>query len=305
MEGKPQDEMTVGIIHFMAYPAVMKGRGPIVETLTEIAEDDYFQAVEVTTAKRPKVRHQAIELLKKKGLKVAFGIQPMLLGGKLDLNALDGEAREKALDTAKAGIDEAMEWGAVGAAVLSGPDPGEEDRDDAKQFLVGSLKELCEYSRTKDGPPVLLESFDRVDFGKNCLIGPTKEAVQIADAVASYYPRFGLLLDLSHLPLLRETAEGMLVTAREYLRHVHVGNCVMREPDHPAYGDNHPMFGIAEGENGVEELAEFLRVLREIDYIGPGKRNIVSFEVKPFGDQTSQDVLANAKDTLDAAWAQL
>ncbi len=38
----------IGIIHFMAYPEVMKGDGPIIETLGRLAADDYFDLVEVT-----------------------------------------------------------------------------------------------------------------------------------------------------------------------------------------------------------------------------------------------------------------
>ena len=34
--------MKVGLIHFMAYTQVMKGEGPILETLQKIAEDDFF-----------------------------------------------------------------------------------------------------------------------------------------------------------------------------------------------------------------------------------------------------------------------
>jgi hypothetical protein len=39
--------------------------------------------------------------------------------------------------------------------------------------------------------------------------------------------------------------------------------------------------------------------------VAPGGDNIVSFEVKPYGEQTSDEVIANAKETLDAAWAAL
>ena len=297
--------MQVGIVHFMAYPAVMKGKGPVLETLEEICADDYFQVVEVTSVKRPKLRQQAIERVQAAGKAVALGLQPVLLAGKLNLNAADVNDRKKALDTVKAGIDEAIEWGAIGVAVLSGPDPEEEKRAEALRCLIGSLKECCEYSRANGGPPVLLEVFDRQAYAKNCLIGPTEQAVEIADAVACYSPRFGLMIDLSHLPLLDETPEQALTAAREHLRHVHIGNCVKSHEEHEAYGDNHPMFGIAEGENGVQELAAFLRVLADIEYVGLHKRNVVSFEVKPFGAQSPQDVIVNAKETLDAAWAMV
>ena len=83
---------------------------------------------------------------------------------------------------------------------------------------------------------------------------------------------------------------------------MHIGNCVKRHAGHPAYGDNHPVFGIAEGEVGVDELAEFLRRLIQAGYLSRETRRIVSFEVKPFGDQKPEDVIRNAKETLDAAW---
>jgi len=295
--------MQIGIVHFMAFPEVMKGEGPIVETLDRLCGDDYFQVLEVTTIKDAAVRRAAIEVVRAVGRTVAFGAQPVILANKLDLNAVEPAARQAALDGVRAALAEAVEWQATGFAVMSGPDPDGEDRALAESMLVASLKEICEHSRRAGGPPVVLETFDRVAFGKNCLIGPTAEATAIACQVAPFCDGFGLLIDLSHLPLLGEGADEAVKAASPFLRHVHIGNCVMKHSDHPAYGDSHPVFGIDEGENGVEQLAAFLKQLIEVGYIGEGRRNVVSFEIKPFGDQTSDDVIANAKETLDAAWA--
>jgi len=305
MIGKPQGFMRVGLIHFMAFPELMSGEGPIVETVERICADDYFQTIEVTHIKDAEVRRRAIEVVRSSGKNVAFGAQPVLLSRKLDLNSLDPKARQIAVDAMRECLGEAIEWQAEGFAVLTGIDPGEEKREAAAAMLCASLKEICEISRRMDGPPVLLETFDRVPFGKNCLIGPTVEAASLARKVAGFYYNFGLLLDLSHLPLLGESPEHAIATAGAHLRHVHIGNCVMRDPEHPAYGDNHPIFGIAEGENGVDELATFLKALLDAGYIGEGMQNTVSFELKPFGNQTSEDVIANARETLDAAWSAL
>ena len=38
---------TLSIVHFMAYPETIKGEGPIVETVTKIAEDDFFTGIEI------------------------------------------------------------------------------------------------------------------------------------------------------------------------------------------------------------------------------------------------------------------
>jgi len=305
MKGRPQDYMDVGILHFMAFPEVMKGEGPVLETLRMICEDDYFQVVEVTQIKDASVRKSAIETVRKAEMKAAFGAQPVLLGGGLDLNASEPAERQKALDAVKESIEEAREWHCTGLAVLSGKDPGAEQRDLAKALLVASLKEICDHARRDSDMLILLETFDRVPYGKNCLIGPTDEAALIADKVYPYFPSFGLLLDLSHLPLLDEAGETAIKTAGSYLRHAHIGNCVKQDAHHPAYGDNHPVMGTPGGEVGVDELATFLKALLETGYIREGGHNIVSFEVKPFGGQTSDEVITQSKAMLDAAWAAL
>ena len=52
----------------------------------------------------------------------------------------------------------------------------------------------------------------------------------------------------------------------------------------------------------MEELAEFLRVLLEIGSLNKETPLIVSFEVKPFGSEDPDLVVANAKRTLNRAW---
>ncbi len=297
--------MDVGIIHFMAYPSTIRGEGPILETIKAIADDDYFTLIEITHIKDEEIRQQAKELLNIAGMKIAYGAQPVLLTQKLSLNPDDQAERRKAIDAIKASIDEAYFMGAKGCAVLAGKDPGEAQRNAAKKLLVESIVELCEYSKSKGNMPILLETFDRLPFGKNAVVGPTTESVSIADEVRSKVSNFGLMLDLSHLPLLGESARESLTAAKDHLMHVHIGNCVMRDPSHPAYGDEHPRFGIPGGENDVDELAEFLSVLFDIGYLNTDGPKPVSFEVKPIAafNESSETVIAASKRTLNKAWA--
>lgn len=303
MDGKPQDCMSVGLVSFMAFPELLEGDGPAVEALERVCGDDYFGAVEVTAIHDRDVRRRAVSAVKDSGKRAFFAAQPILLRGGHSLNSQDPAARRAAVDACRRALDEAVEWGARDMAVVSGPDPGPERRELERSYLMASLKEICEYSRSCRGPAVVLETFDRAAFARNRLVGPTADAILVARRVAPYFARFGLLMDLSHLPLLEEEAEEALAAAAQYLKHVHIGNCVKRAPDHPAYGDEHPVFGVPEGENGKEELAAFMRALLKIGYIGPGGDAVVSFEVKPFGDQTGEDVIRNCRETLDAAWA--
>ena len=81
-----------------------------------------------------------------------------------------------------------------------------------------------------------------------------------------------------------------------------MGNTVIKSPDCEAYGDNHPRFGFPDSENDVDELAGYLRLLLKTGFLNEKTRPIVSFEVKPWKDEPSEAVIANAKRTLNLAW---
>jgi sugar phosphate isomerase/epimerase len=296
--------MKVGIVQFMAYPETMGGKGPVLETVGKIVEDEFFGAIEITSVADPAVRADVARLLATAHMVVGYGAQPIQLSGKLDLNALDREQRQKAIDRLKAAVDEASELGAQRFAVLSGPFPGAEHEAEAVKLLVDSLNQLCAYASSKGSMGVVMETFDR-SVDKKSLIGPNALAVEVSKQVRRDHPTFGLMLDLSHLPLQFETAEQALTVAKDHLVHAHIGNCVVNDRNHPLYGDLHPRFGVDGGENDVPELVEYLRVLREIGYIGDGKQNVVAFEVRPHQGDTSAAVVANAKRTLIEAWARL
>lgn len=293
--------MKVGLIHFMAYPAVSKGDGPIIETLKKIATDDYFDAVEITWIKDGETRKAAKKMLDASHLAVAFGAAPILLSQGLNVNAVDEEARSKAVAALKAGIDEACEMGASGFAFLSGKYE-EQRKEDAYRALLASTGELCEYAKSKGELKIVHEVFD-FDVDKKSLVGPVSLAKRYAQDMRKKYDNFGLLVDLSHLPLIHETAEQAILPVKEYIVHAHLGNCVMKSRDLPAYGDQHPRFGFPGGENDVEETAQYLRVLRSIGFLNEKNPPIVSFEVKPVGDEDPDVVVANAKRVLNRAWA--
>lgn len=292
----------VGIIHFMLWPQAMSGDGPIAETFERLAADATFDAIEVTRINDPTARRRVRDLAQTARLTLAFGAQPILLGGKLDLNAPSDADRTAAIEAVQRAIDQAIELGAVGCAVLSGPDPGEGGRKAAADRLVDSLKWLCDYAAHRGSMPIALETFDRVPYGKNCLIGPNAEAAEVARRVRRDFPSFGLMIDLSHLPLQGETPQQAVSAVRDYLVHAHMGNCVMRDAAHEAYGDSHPRFGVPGGENDVPQLADYLRALLDAGFLSTTWRPILSFEVKPLKGESVEALVAGSKRTLAAAW---
>lgn len=295
--------MKVGLIHFMAYPDTMKGEGPILETIKKIAVDDYFNAIEISWIKDPRVKEEAKKILETSHMTVAYGSSPRLLTTGLNINDLDDNVREKAVKTLKEGIDEAYYMGAKGFAYLSGKYP-EDRKEEAFAALVESTKELCAYAKSKGNIKVVLEIFDW-DIDKKSLIGPADLARRFAEEITKYYDNFGLMVDLSHLPLLRETPREAILPIKDYIVHAHMGNAVVADPSYEAYGDAHPRFGFPNSANDVDELVEYLGVLMEIGFLNPENPPIVSFEVKPWKDEDPDIVIANAKRVLNEAWARL
>lgn len=290
--------MKVGIVHPMAFPD-----SNLIDSIKQIAEDAFFGAIEVASIPDD-VRDEVAGLLESSKLVIGYVGQARLLSEKLDLNSPSPQQREAAISRIKASVDEAYFLGAKLLAVLSGPTPAIEKREKAKGLLVNSLSQICGYAKSKGELCIALEIFDR-EIDKKCLIGPTEEAVSVAKEVRRQHANFGLMVDLSHLPLLEESSEFALQTAQEYLVHVHIGTCMLKDKNHPAYGDKHPRFGIPGGVNDVDEVRLFLKTLMEIGYIGEGKQNVVAFEVKPLSGESPEVVVANAKRTLMEAWAKL
>jgi len=287
----------------MAFPATIKGEGPVLETIRKIAVDDYFSAIEITTIKDPETRLAVKKMLETSHMTVAYGAQPRLLTTGMNINSLVEEERQKALDNLKQGIDEAYEIGASSFAFLSG-NYEESRKEEAFQALVKSTNEICAYAKSKGEMKIALEVFD-YDVDKRSLIGPADLALRYAKEIRKAHDHFGLMVDLSHIPLIHETIEESILPVKDYIVHAHIGNCVVKSPDMAAYGDVHPRFGFPNGENDVDEVVEYLKVLLDIGFLNTQTPPLVSFEIKPFGDEDADVVIANAKRVLNLAWARV
>ena len=303
--------MDFGIIHPLIFLECRGGEGPILETLPTIINDTVFGAIEIAPPKNPEIRQKAKALLAQSALQIVYlPILPVLLE-KLEPGSADPDQRKRAIDRLKTLIDEAIDFGSVMAMVQGPLDPGEAQREATTERLIADLQELCDYAAAQSRKRLLFitfENFDR-DVEKKRLIGPTTEAVAMAEAVGRR--NFGLTIDLSHLPLLHETAEHALKTAAPHLIHAHIGNCVIDHPDSALYGDFHPRFGHPLGRNDLPEVVDYLHQLDAVNYWSNareklGSTPILSMELRTIpGEETSEAILANGKRTFMRAWAQV
>jgi len=303
MEKQLEAYMRVGIVHFMAFPELAGGGGPWVETVRHIALDPFFAAIEITHIEDNAVRDEVKDLIRLARLSVGYGAHPAILSRGLNINSLKEEKRARACAELRGHIDEAIYMGAESFVILSGKDPGEKSRKDAVDALIQSLNELCAYSTSKDGPKIVIEAFD-CEVDKCCLLGPAPLGRQVAERVCKEHDNFGLLVDLSHIPLLKESPQEALAPVKEYLAGAHIGNAII-DPNLAGYGDNHPAFGTPGSANDVGEVADFLQSLLELSFLDGRSRPIVSFEIKPSEGQDPLVVIANAQRVMKQAWSMV
>jgi len=295
--------LKVGLIHFMAYPETTKfdKQENLTESIKRVLVDDYFNAIEITHIEDTGKREEIKKLLEQSHMTIAYGVQPRLLGAKLNPNHLNESERKKAEKIIIESIDEADYLGAKSIAFLAGK-YDEDKKDEAYVQLLKTTKNVCKYAKTKN-MSITLEVFD-YSIDKKVLIGPAPYAAKFAKDVREHADNFGLLIDLSHLPQTYEPSKFAIQTMKPYITHFHIGNCVMKDGA-VAYGDTHPRFGFPNGVNDVNEVKEFLQVMKEEEFFDEENPYIISFEVKPWDNEDSEIVVANAKRTLNRAWALL
>ena len=133
----------VGTIQWMSYPLT----DPM-ESLLEIARDDYFDAIESKGYGNPEANEKAKHILEQSHLTVCFGAQPWLLKDRLNPNDIYEEGRKAAENTLKKAVDEAHFLGASGIAFLAGK-WNDETKEQAYQQLLKTTRAVCDYAATK------------------------------------------------------------------------------------------------------------------------------------------------------------
>lgn len=319
------------IVHFMLYTgpgntdSVLRGEADetyLLNSLKAIVEDPYFQNIEITHIKSARIRKKAADLLKKSKKGVTFGCQPVQIINEehviepSDISSIVENERQKAVERILGLLEQAEELGATRFALYSGVDPAQLNgphtetrqaqlRELGTRSLIQSLDEICK-AAAKKGMEVLLEPFDRRGNApgeksfKTCLVGPTIEAIKVAEYVRRDMgnKNFSLMLDLCH-HVIQGECPNAIRQAAPYIGFFHVANTVLNRNNEgglPRYGDAHPKFGVPDSEVTQEVLEGFIKALVEIGFKGP-----IGFEMKPIGAENPEDVLAHTKATFDEA----
>ena len=190
--------------------------------------------------------------------------------------------------------------GATGFIIASGANVPDADRPAAKEAFAQFCRWFAGEAKRHD-IVVMLEPFDR-SFTKKYLYGSSEECVELVDSLQPEVDNLGIELDMAHVPLMRESFEHAIKVCAPYLKRVHLGNCVMKDPANPWYGDKHPPMGIDGGEIDVPELAGILESLLSVGYLSTENRGALVLEMQPFPGRTPEETVDDSLRRLTQAW---
>jgi sugar phosphate isomerase/epimerase len=284
-----------GVVHYAAFPKCLDDHDTFWRTLELLLSDPALDAIEVHTFLPPSWLDELRGKFRTAGKQLFLSAGPRLIDEE-GLCALNVSERGMAVNLCKELIDMAHELSATNLMLVSGKDHDPKSRSYAYAALDESLGELCRYAlsgQRRDSLTISLETFPRAHSPQQ-LVGPTVEALKLANQVFSINPNFRMTLDLSHFAQLREDPVESLRAFASHARHIHMSTCVM-VPDHPLFGDQHPSFETPDTAVTLDIAGRALATALQEN----GDQDInVSVEVCPQSWEDPVEVLATARANL-------
>lgn len=295
-------QVILGVNHQFLYPQAMVDPEIHTKSLRALAATEQVTALDCWTWPEADREKEERKILLDSGKWINYNIGDRPMDEPCFPASADAGRRQRAYDLMMREIDHALLSGAKKIIFGSGADVPQE-REYAKE-RYGEF--LLKIGRQVPADVVLaLEPTDR-DVDKHFLMGPARETADFIRSIRQAgLKNLGMLLDMGHVPIMHETMASAISGAGDTLVHIHLGNCIIRNPKNPLYGDKHPVWGAADSEYGEKEAAEFLRLLYEEGYFHNEKDCTVSFEMRRFEGLSAEDTLAEFNRIYQHAMAAL
>lgn len=303
MNNSLHDYATIGLAHHLFDPTIVSDPALHADSLQRFMRRTDMDTCDLSVPWDPQLRRRVIPAIRDAGLRdVAYAIHlfPMR---KVSLATTDRQEQDLVKMILTDQIAVAAAIGAEKFVFVSGFDPPPEQRPEAYDALRELSRWLCARLKAHD-MTALLEQFDRT-VDKKFLCGPSRECVDFIGSLGPETDNIGLLLDIAHVRLLGEPLAEAIRTCAPFLKRVHLGNCVLKDPSDPLYGDMHPPIGYEGGEIDVPELTEVLAALLEVGYLDPSTRRPLLVELRPLPGRTLDDWIADSLQRVHEAWARV
>lgn len=296
-----RDGLRIGINHHLLYAGQVTEPARHAATLLPLLADRRFEVVDLWIPADPAVARCETAACRDSGKLIVYNVGSRPGQPAPQPAALEAAIWQRSLDFYRRELDRALAAGAVKVVTNSGAD-NPTAREAARERLVRFCVALCRHV-----PPsvtILIEPTDR-SLDKRKLIGPHREAADLCRRVhAESCPNFASMVDMGHVPLMGETLLQAFRDSAGCLGHLHFGNCILRYPQHPLFGDKHVPWGIPEGEYGREAVTECLARGLACGYFGAGSRGTASFEMRPYPDLGPEASVERFFAILEEAWEE-
>jgi len=289
----------IGLVHHLLYPRCVSDPDYHVRTLEHFVRTFEFDTYECCVPYFHEGRERLIELLRSAGRRPIYAAHLFPLR-KISLGSTCPQEQAITRLAMANQIEAAVAIGVEGIVFTSGADAPDGRRAEAQDAFRDFCRWFCGELRLH-GMTAMLEPFDRTK-DKRFLYGPTGECVALIESLAGEVDNLAIELDIAHLPLMGESFREAIDTTAPHLRRVHLGNCVLKDPADPRYGDTHPPIGYPGGEIDVPQLVEALRRLLEVGYLAEGRAGDVVLEVQPLAGRSPEETVADSLRKLHEAW---
>ncbi len=301
------DLFQLGLVASAFFPNIRERKGPVLEVVNRVATDPFFQALEFSGAESPEVQKELAAVFRSSGKSLVFSGGTYCYLGQNNLHDLDEDRRQKAVTQVERIIDEAIGYGCRILYVMGFEAPPEQLKNKAVENFARSLTSLAEYARKKNSSFPLTISVENFHILRVTpfLIGPTREFAHLLRGIRRQNPNVGLTFDTSHILQLKEDLATTYVEVQDVIAHIHLSNCVIQDPSSPFYGDKHPPYGFAGSEIGIDQMAAFLKLLKDSGHFSrpfPTGKPVLSLEVITPPGQTPEGNLSEAREAFQKAW---
>lgn len=222
------------------YPYI-KNEDILLDAIEKMLDEGYYRRVEAGTFHSGKQRARLSHIVERYHIGYTQWITNDIAALGLNPASVDKEIRQKTIGKMMELVDMAAESGADRIAMVSGPDPGERLREEARQGLKEVLQSVLDRMETYPHMVLLLEPLDR-EAHKMHLIGPSDEAVRLAALADDGRKRCLLSWDSAHTVLNGECLGESLRVSAPCLGHIHLANAVL-DLEQSGYGDWHMRMG--------------------------------------------------------------
>lgn len=215
------------------------------EQLTRIvkwaAQLNYYRGIEIGAVYDASNRKEVRSILEQNDIQLTSWATRDLCERNLMPASLEPAVRQKTDERLKELLAMAAECGAVNFCLISGPDPGIEKREEAKDVFFETVCRIMEQMRFYEGMNLMIEPLDRFAHKKG-LIGPTDESLEFMKRVRKEHGNCYFSWDSAHVALNEENLADSIEVLSPYIGQIHLANAVL---DHGSdlYGDWHMKVG--------------------------------------------------------------